>query len=83
MNAKNMQEEFIDMPFIYRGYSKVELAQLYVPNRAKSTAMKTFNKWLRHHRPFWRRLQRSGVDINTQIYSPTQVAIIVDHLGEP
>lgn len=78
-----MKEESISQPFVYRSYTKAELAYMYVPNRAHSTAMKTFNKWIRHNPKLWKRLQRTGVDVYTQIYSTHQVRIIVGFLGEP
>jgi hypothetical protein len=78
-----MKETFTDQPFIYRSYSKQELAQMYNPSLAPSTAMKRFNEWLRHDPKFWKLLQRNGITINTKTYRRSQVRIIVDYLGEP
>lgn len=83
MKAKNMQEKFIDEPFIYRGYSKPELSQMYNPHMTLKSAVEVFNKWLRHDPRFWIRLQKTGVNIRTQYYRRSQVEMIVDHLGEP
>ncbi|NDV80569.1 DUF4248 domain-containing protein [Bacteroides sp. 51] len=69
--------------FVYRSYNKAELARMYVPDRAQRTAMRMFNKWLTHHPPFWKRLQREGITIKTQIFNTAQVRAIVDYLGEP
>lgn len=78
-----MEEKLIDQPFVYRSYSKIELAQLYAPSLAPSTAMKKFNDWLRHDPKLWQRLQRNGITITTKTYRRSQVRLIVDGLGEP
>ena len=78
-----MKEEFIDHPFVDKGYKKADRARIYNPHKKQRKAMETLNKWLRHDPRFWTRLQASGVVIGTQYYRKSQVEIIVDHLGEP
>lgn len=78
-----MQKKEGSSGFVYRSYNKSELARMYVPGRAQRTAMRTFNKWLTHQPVFWKRLQREGITIKTQVFNTSQVRIIVDYLGEP
>jgi len=78
-----MEENYIASPFVYRSYSKQELAQMYLPGYARATAIKKFNSWLKLSPLFREQLQRSGVEMRTRIYSVAQVRIIVGYLGEP
>lgn len=78
-----MQTKKENSGFVYHSYSKSELARMYVPGRSQRTAMRTFNKWLTHHPPFWKQLQREGVTIKTQIFNAAQIKAIVGYLGEP
>ncbi len=78
-----MQQKEENSGFVYRSYSKSELARIYVPGRAQLTAMRTFNKWLTRHPPFWKKLEREGITIKTQIFNAAQVRTIVDYFGEP
>ena len=78
-----MKDQPVDQPFVYKGYTKQELAQMYNPYMKPRGAIETFNKWLRRDPVFWAELNRSGVDIQTQYYRKSQVRLIVDHLGDP
>lgn len=78
-----MEENYVDQPFVYRSYSKQELARIYLPGYAPATAVKKFNSWLKKSPQFREKLHHSGVELRTRIYSTAQVRQIVEHLGEP
>lgn len=78
-----MEEKLFNQSFVYKSYSKHELAQLYLPYNARSTAVKKFNLWLQQSPDFWNRLQEAGIDRCTRYYTSQQVQMIVNYLGEP
>ena len=78
-----MTQEFIQPPFVYRGYTKQELAQLYAPSLAPRTAIRRLNEWIKQNPKLRRELERTGVTISTQVFRRSQVSIIVEYLGEP
>ena len=78
-----MEEMKMTQSFVCKSYSKRELAQLYFPYNAPTTAVKKFNVWLQVSPGFWSRLQEAGVDLCTRYYTAMQVQLIVNHLGEP
>lgn len=76
-------EEFLEQPFPIRPYNKAELASVYIRGCSHRVAMRKFNHWLRYSPDLWKRLEKSGVNIQTRSFDHTQVAMIVDHLGYP
>ena len=78
-----MQEKSVDQPFVYRSYTKDELAQMYLPGNARITAVRKFNAWLKKSPQLQEQLQHSGADLYTRVYTTAQVRKIIDHLGEP
>lgn len=79
----NIEKETDKQPFIIRSYSKVELAQLYLPHNAPSTAVRKFNKWLQASDILKEKLALAGGDVYTRHYTRRHVEIIVGYLGEP
>ncbi|MCD7901072.1 MAG: DUF4248 domain-containing protein [Bacteroides sp.] len=65
-----MKTETTPAEFILRTYTKDELARLYLPSCARSTALKKFNRWIRYSPLLWGRLQETGVKISTREYTP-------------
>lgn len=78
-----MKEVFIKPPFVYRPYSKAELARLYIPNCSHRVTMRKFNDWLRHSPLLWNKLQAMNLTIRTADLTYEQVKVIVGYLGEP
>ena len=64
--------------FVIRAYGKSELAMLYFPKSSKATAMKLFRWWLKINP----RLRKITVN-KKQYYTPKQVKMIVEEIGEP
>jgi len=65
-------------PFVIRAYGKSELAMKYFPDLTKESAMKKFRNWLRIN-PRLRKL----VSKNSRNFTPKQVRIIIEEVGEP
>ena len=59
--------------FIPRSYSKSELAILYSPSITPKAAVRKLNRWIAF----------TGMLPNAKCYTPIQVHVIVEALGEP
>ncbi len=68
---------------IIRCYGKTELAQLFYPNVAPSTARKNFNVELRANRKLWATLKRQGYRPNNHQFTIRQVRTIFMVLDAP
>lgn len=69
--------------FIIRSYSKSELAMLYSPFITPKAAVKKLNRWIAIKPGLPERLSDAGMQPNAKCYTPFQVYIIVEVLGEP
>lgn len=69
--------------FVIRSYSKSELAMLYSPFITPKAAVKKLNRWIAIQPGLTERLQDTGMQPNAKCYTPFQVHIIVEALGEP
>ncbi|GEM_PF-2900565 len=65
------------------GYTKSELAKLYFPYLAESSALKQFNIWVWRDKELAGLLRSRGLTPLTRRYTPRQIEIIFDYLGEP
>ena len=63
--------------------SKRELAQLYAPELTPHAAVNRLMNWIQHHPALTSALQQTGYRKTARIFSPRQVELIVEHLGEP
>lgn len=66
-----------------RTYGKGELAQLYCPHITTAAARKKLNLWINLYPNLMDALQQAGYSNATRSYTPAQVKLIVDALGEP
>ena len=69
--------------FIIRSYGKGELAALYLPDISARSALNTFNQWIHKCPGLTDRLETTGLRPNDRRFTPMQVRIIVEALGEP
>lgn len=69
--------------FRYHTYGKSELAQLYCPHLTTSAARRKLMSWIARQPQLIDELHRSGFTPNTHTFTPYQVRLIVDALGEP
>lgn len=69
--------------FKLRPYSKSELASMYLPNVTPNAARRTFMAWINLAPGLSERLKASGLTTHSHYFTPHQVSLIVDALGEP
>ena len=65
-------------PFTIRAYGKSELAMKYFPNDSPETAMRKLRNWLSIN-PRLRKIEPK----RAKNFTPKQVSLIVEELGEP
>ena len=70
--------------FTIRTYGKSELALLYFPNAETTTgALSNLNYWIRRNKKLVKALQNCGMPPKSKSFTPREVALIVEHIGEP
>ena len=77
------KEQQEDAPFRYRSYGKSELASLYLPDILPSSAMREFNEWIAAFPGLIESLCATGLARKSKRYTPAQVKLIADALGNP
>ena len=71
-------------PFEIRSYGKSELALLYFPNaQTANGALSNLRFWIRQCRDLQEALRACGMARQAKSYTPKEVALIVEYLGEP
>lgn len=73
----------MDGQFKIRSYGYGELAQLYFPNISKKSASVQLRKWIIINQLLKDNLTQSGYKPRQRIFTPKQVTLIIEHLGEP
>ena len=69
--------------FPIRSYGKGELACFYIHNVQQASAVKEFNIWIRKAPGLEQKLLETGMSRSARRYTPKQVRLIVEALGEP
>ncbi len=69
--------------FNIRSYSKKELALLYFPDSTPRTAVNHLTKWIQRCTQLWSILQSMDYHPHSKGFTPREVSVIVEHLGEP
>lgn len=78
-----MEPDYLhETPFVIRAYGIQELAQLYFPHIAPTSASVQLRKWISHP-ALYGQLAAAGYHRGQRILTPRQVEIIVRHVGEP
>ncbi len=75
--------ECCDTHFLIRSYGKGELAMRYIQGVAQQSAVNQFNRWVHKVPGLEQRLLATGLSPTVRRYTPVQVQLIVDALGEP
>lgn len=75
-----MREEKINFK---RAYGVTEFAQLYFPGHTPVIAYKRMWEWIRTSCGLKAKLEAAGWVKFQKLYTPKQVAVLIDHLGEP
>lgn len=71
------------MTFKVHAYGRTELAQLYCPTVAPETAWRKLRAMIRLTPGLYDRLSATGYTPHIRSFTPKQVSIIVDAIGEP
>lgn len=69
--------------FKIRAYGRMELAQLYSPALTDIAAYRKMKKWITVCPGLLQRLYDLGYDPQRRSFTPLEVRVIVDALGEP
>lgn len=69
--------------FIIREYGRMELASIYCRSIAPGSAWKKFKRWLSLYPGLAERLAAIGYTESSRSFTPAQVRLIVEALGEP
>ena len=83
LQHKNRSIMEIEETFPIRCYGRGELALLYLPHVQQRSALKSFNEWLERAPGLMASLEEAGYTPTSRRYTPAQVRLIVDALGEP
>ena len=67
-----------------KSYGKSELAMLYFPNtETKAGALNNLNSWIHGNRQLCAALRQCGMPPKAKFFTPKEVALIVEYLGDP
>lgn len=66
-----------------RVWGHMELAQLYFPGILSKSASSQFSHWISRDEELLAELRKAGYRKGQRIYTPRQVTILTDHLGDP
>lgn len=70
--------------FKIKTYGKSELALLYFPEAQTAVgALRSLNFWINGNKRLQEKLRNCGMPITAKNYTPREVALIVEYLGEP
>lgn len=69
--------------FKIRTYGRTELAQLYSPGIDPQSAFRKLKQWIDRYPNLREALTAQGLSPRARSYTPVQVKLIVDALGEP
>lgn len=69
--------------FKVRVYGRTELALMYCPNRQPESAFRKLCRWISLEPELSRRLLKNGKMPPVRSFTPAEVKLIVERLGEP
>ena len=69
--------------FRVREYGRTELATLYCPDLAPESAWRRLRRWMELFPGLMEKLHASGYHSHLRSFTPAQVRLIVEALGEP
>ena len=69
--------------FKVKAFTKKELALQYFPQSHPRTAVNRLMSWIKYCTPLWQKLLEGGYRKTSKSFSPREVKLIADHLGEP
>ena len=69
--------------FKIRPYTKKELALAYFPDSSPHSAVNHLMTWIYRCKPIMAQLLATGYEKTSKGFTPRQVRLITEHLGEP
>lgn len=72
-----------DLAVPVRSYSKQQLATLYFPAIESVSAVRTLMTWIRRNKQLADLLMHAGYNMYQKMFTPAQVNLIFEYLGEP
>lgn len=70
--------------FQIRQYRKSELALLYFPDcQTKRGALSNLMGWIKGNRELFKELEKCGMPPRKKTFTPREVSLIIQYLGEP
>jgi len=66
-----------------RTYGRTELAQMYSPEVGPQAAWLRLREWMAFNKELAKRLREVGYDGHHRTFTPKQVGLIFEYLGEP
>lgn len=78
-----IQEDETEKKFRIRSYGKSELAALYVPDITPKSAGEVLRRWIAKYPGLSEALAATGLEDTDKRYTPAQVRLIVEAIGEP
>jgi len=66
-----------------RSYGRMELAQMYSPEVTPQRAWRRLREWIAFNGELSEMLRRTGYDGRHRSFTPRQVGLIFEYLGEP
>ena len=73
----------LNTPFSLRAYGRTELAQAYCPQLSPGAAWQKLSTWINLYPGLPERLKAIGYSPRQRVFTPRQVAMIVEALREP
>lgn len=80
---KSMEDKNHEKSPWRRAWGVTEFAQLYFPGQTPVVAYKRMWEWIRVSRGLKDKLEAAGWVKFQKLYTPKQVSVLIDHLGEP
>lgn len=72
-----------DFDFIVRAYGRTELAQMYSPELLPESAYRRLRRWIAYNPQLRSRFMKDGRMEKRRVFTPAEVRMIIDCLGEP
>lgn len=73
----------LNTPFSLRAYGRTKLAQAYCPQLSPGAAWQKLSMWINLYPGLPERLKAIGYSPHQRVFTPRQVAMIVEALGKP
>lgn len=80
---KNTMYNDWNYDFAVHSCTKTDLALAYMPDAHRRTAVNNLCRWIKNSKPLFDALTAAGYRHTQKHLTSRQVAIIVEHLGEP